>query len=206
MKLAKFKFHYLYAILIALILFILAAIIIANLKYSLTDKQRNNICYIFKKYPNWYKYSKASEKRWGTPVWTQLAIINQESKFKADARSQPKKIFGIPVPFTHKSSAYGYSQALNSSWQNYSDFIDNKSTKRSNFKDSTDFIAWYIYRARKYLHLNNSQIKDLYLAYHEGINGYRKKNYRKNKITIRAAYKVSKIANKYQSQFKTCRI
>ena len=204
MKIRKIKFYYFYVSLITLIIFILSSILILKIHSPITKTQRNNICYIFKKRPNWYKFSKKSEKRWGTPIWIQLAIINQESKFKSNARSQNKKIFGIPIPFTHKSSSFGYSQALNSSWRNYSNFIDNKSAQRNNFQDSADFVAWYIYRARKYLNLNNSQITDLYLAYHEGINGYRNKNYLKSKTTIISASKVSKIAIKYKNQLKDC--
>ena len=56
-----------------------------------------------------------------------------------------------------------------------------------------------------YLKLDNNQIQDLYLAYHEGINGYRKQNFRKNKITILASKKVAKIAIRYKKQLEKCK-
>ena len=200
----KNKTHTYIIILLALFL-TLGIIINLNLNNYLNSKQKQNICLIFNKNPKWHEYSKQSQNRWNTPIWIQLAFIYQESKFNANAKAPYKRILGVPIPFKYKSTAYGYSQALNQTWANYQIFINNKSAKRTNFKDSTDFIAWYLYRARKYLKLNNTQIQDLYLAYHEGINGYRKQNFRKNKITILASKKVAKIAMKYKNQLEKCR-
>ena len=39
----------------------------------------NNICSIFKQYPNWYWATKDVETRWRVPVTVQMAIMHQES-------------------------------------------------------------------------------------------------------------------------------
>ena len=65
-------------------------------------------CAIFKEQPGWYKATKKAERKWGTPVHVQLAIIQAESSFRHDAR-----------PPGRVSSAYGYSQAIDGTWDWY---------------------------------------------------------------------------------------
>ncbi len=166
--------------------------------------QQNNICALFHAHPNWYKAAKLSQKRWGTPIWAQMAVIHQESRFSAEAKAKNKTLIGVPIPFTHKSTAYGYSQALNETWKNYRVYTKNSGAMRNNFKYATDFVAWYLYRARKYLHLSNNQMADLYYAYHEGINGYRKKNHLKRDGLDLAARQVAKQAGIYEKQLNSC--
>lgn len=166
--------------------------------------QQNNICALFHSYPSWYKYAKQSKKRWGTPVWAQMAVIHQESRFSAQAKATNKIFIGIPIPFTHKSTAYGYAQALDGSWQNYKVYTKQPNAARDEFKYATDFVAWYLYRARKYLHLANNQMADLYYAYHEGINGYKKENHLKRDGLDLAARKVAKQASIYKNQLENC--
>jgi len=45
-----------------------------------------NICEIFRENPKWYRSARKSYKRWGVPIPVLMAIIHQESKFRADAR------------------------------------------------------------------------------------------------------------------------
>ena len=41
----------------------------------------SNSCLIFSERYLWYKHTKNSEKKWGTPIYLQLAIIKMESDF-----------------------------------------------------------------------------------------------------------------------------
>ena len=41
----------------------------------------SNSCSIFKEKYLWYKHATKSEKKWGTPIYLQLAIIKMESSF-----------------------------------------------------------------------------------------------------------------------------
>ena len=45
-----------------------------------------DVCKIFKERYSWYKAAKKTEKRWKIPVYVSMAIIKQESSFRADAR------------------------------------------------------------------------------------------------------------------------
>ena len=58
-------------------------------------------------------------KNAGEPLWAQMAVIYQESRFSAKAKATNKIFIGVPIPFTHQSTAYGYAQAPNESWSNY---------------------------------------------------------------------------------------
>ena len=53
-----------------------------------------NSCIIFDEKRNWYKATKKSYDKWGTPIALQLAIINQESSFSQFAKPERKKFFG----------------------------------------------------------------------------------------------------------------
>ena len=55
--------------------------------------------------------SKKTEKKWGTPIYVQLAIIKMESDFDWLAKPQRQKLFKI-IPFKRPSSSFGYSQAV----------------------------------------------------------------------------------------------
>ena len=48
-----------------------------------------NSCTIFEERYFWYKHSKKSEQKWGTPIYIQLAIIKMESGF--DWLAKPKR-------------------------------------------------------------------------------------------------------------------
>jgi hypothetical protein len=48
---------------------------------SSVPKNTSNSCSIFDERYLWYKHAKKTEKKWGTPVYLQLAIIKMESSF-----------------------------------------------------------------------------------------------------------------------------
>ena len=48
---------------------------------SSVPKNTSNSCSIFNERYMWYKYAKKTEKKWGTPIYLQLAIIKMESSF-----------------------------------------------------------------------------------------------------------------------------
>ena len=45
----------------------------------------NNLCSIFRQYPDWYRATQDVSVRWRVPVTVQMAIMHQESKFDANA-------------------------------------------------------------------------------------------------------------------------
>ena len=131
-------------------------------------------CIIFKENKNWYKATKNSYNKWKVPISLQLAIIKQESSFKQFAKPKRKKIFGI-IPGKRPSSAFGYAQVTNPTWDWYKSKTNNKNASRANFKDITDFIGWYVEQSNKILGLSKKDAFNQYLAYHEGHNGWKNK-------------------------------
>ena len=162
----------------------------------------DNICDIFDEYPRWYWTAKKVQRQWGVPVNVQMAIIHQESKFNGKAKPNRTKLLWV-IPWKRPSSAYGYSQALEATWHDYQ-IKANKVGSRDEFASACDFIGWYAYQAYQRAHINRHNAYDLYLAYHEGIGGYEKKTYLKKQWLINVSHKVSRRAQKYQVQLKTC--
>ena len=166
-------------------------------------KSPDNLCHIFEEKPKWYKAAKKSQKRWGTPIHVQMAIINQESSFRAKAKPPRKKLFGL-IPTVRPSSAYGYAQVKDATWDWYREKSGNGIASRSNFGDAIDFVGWYGDRSQKSQGISKWDAKNQYLAYHEGHGGFRKKSYRKKPWLIQVANKVERRAQTYGGQLKGC--
>ena len=159
-------------------------------------------CSIFSEKYFWYKHAKKTEKKWGTPVYLQLAIIKMESDFDWLAKPQRQKIFKV-IPYTRPSSSFGYSQAVKGTWKQYKDETGNKFASRARFKDSVDFIGWYTDKTEKLLKISKKDAFKQYIAYHEGWGAY--KNYKKKEKIILYAKKVQRQSNKYKKQLDACK-
>ena len=170
-----------------------------------TDRSFNqsNICDIFKTNPKWKLYTENTKEKWGVPVSLQLSFIKQESSFQRTARPPRKKVLGF-IPGLRASSAYGYSQALDGTWEEYKISTGNLNADRKNFEDASDFIGWYIDGSYRLLKLNKSDVYNHYLAYHEGRGGYQKKSFNKKKWLLEVAKKVERQAKEYSGQIKKC--
>ena len=75
---------------------------------------------------------------------------------------------------------------------------------RISFKDSVDFVGWYINNAHKELGISKKDTYSIYLAYHEGINGFRNKTYKKKQKLLKIASRVNKQAQTYNNQLSKC--
>lgn len=164
----------------------------------------DNICHIFKQYPEWYKHARDVQRCWLVPIAIQMAIIHQESKFNATAKPPRQKLLWI-IPWTRPSSAYGYSQALRGTWANYKKGPGSVWASRDNFADAVDFIGWYTNIAHQKARISRSDAYSLYLAYHEGVGGYQHKTYLKKNWLILVARKVKARAQIYQAQLDRCK-
>ena len=133
---------------------------------SSIPKNTANSCSIFNERYLWYKYTKKTEKKWGTPIYLQLAIIKMESDFDWLAKPQRQKLFKI-IPFKRPSSSFGYSQAVNGTWEQYKKETGNKLATRARFKDSVDFIGWYTDKTESLLKISKKDAFKQYLAYQD---------------------------------------
>ena len=158
-------------------------------------------CSIFSERYLWYKFAKKTEKKWGTPIYIQLAIIRMESDFDWLARPERQKIFKV-IPYKRPSSSLGYSQAVKGTWKQYKEETGNKLASRILFKDSVDFIGWYTTKSSQILKISKKDAFKQYLAYHEGWGNY--KYYKENKKVIALARKVEKQSKIYRKQLVKC--
>ena len=168
---------------------------------SSIPKNTSDSCSIFNERYFWYKYTKKTEQKWGTPIYLQLAIIKMESDFDWLAKPERQKIFKV-IPYKRPSSSFGYSQAVKGTWDQYKKETNNKLATRARFRDSVDFIGWYTDKTEKLLKISKMDVYRQYLAYHEGWGNY--KNYKNNQKVIILAKKVMAQANKYRKQLKKC--
>ena len=118
------------------------------------------------------------------------------------AKPEREKLFGF-VPWSRPSSAVGYSQALKETWADYKDETGNTRANRKNFNDSADFIGWYASKGY-YQGFDQTDARSLYLAYHEGYGGFKKKSYRQKQWLINVADRVQARSTKYQKQYWGC--
>ena len=169
---------------------------------SSVPKNTSNSCLIFNERYLWYKHAKKTEKKWGTPVYLQLAIIKMESSFNMFAKPPRQKLFKV-VPYKRPSSSFGYSQAVKGTWKQYKDETGNKYATRARFKDSVDFIGWYTSKTEKILKVSKNDAFKQYIAYHEGWGNF--KNYKDNAKVINLAKRVEKQSNTYKQQLAKCK-
>ena len=162
----------------------------------------DNICKIFKEKKSWYKAAIQAEKRWKIPPYVLMSFVYQESSFQSDAKPEIEKILGF-IPWVRPSTAVGYSQALNKTWEDYKDETGNTRANRKDFADSADFIGWYASKGY-YQGFERTDARSLYLAYHEGYTGFKKKTYRKKQWLIKVSDRVQTRSVKYQQQYWGC--
>ena len=163
----------------------------------------SNSCEIFEDKSGWYRDASSAYEKWGTPIHVQLAIIYQESRFVDDAKPPRDHILWV-IPWGRISSAYGYAQAKDSTWDWYIEKTGNRGADRDDFEDAVDFIAWYVSTSNRMLGISKWDAYSQYLAYHEGQGGYRKKTYKDKPWLMKVAKKVSARAASYQTQLARC--
>ncbi|RMF20453.1 MAG: hypothetical protein D6760_11530 [Deltaproteobacteria bacterium] len=164
----------------------------------------DDACSIFGERHGWFDDARRAEKRWGVPIEVQLAIIHQESRFRARAQQPRRRLLGL-IPWRRRSSAYGYTQAVETTWDEYRRATGHRGADRDDFGDACDFIGWYAARSSRRLGIAKNDAYRLYLAYHEGDGGYRRGTYRSKPWLLRVASKVERRAARYRRQLAGCR-
>ena len=163
-----------------------------------------NACAIIRERPAYFRAMAQAERRWGIPVAVQMASIHQESKFIGDARTPHQYALGI-IPVGRQSSAYGYSQALDGTWEEYQAETGNRRARRDNIRDATDFMGWYMDGTSKRLGVSKWDARSQYLAYHEGRTGFARGSYRSKTWLVGVANNVQRRAEMYHGQLQSCR-
>ena len=163
-----------------------------------------DICDVFDEKHGWFRHAKKAEGTWNISIPIMMAFAHKESSFKHDARPPRTKFLGI-VPWRRPSSAYGFAQATDETWEDYKRASGRKRASRSRFADAIDFVGWYLDRAHRALGIPRDDARTLYLSYHEGLTGYRQGNWKRNRWLQGAADRVANRAQRYTGQLATCR-
>jgi hypothetical protein len=166
-------------------------------------KNLDDACSIIHQRPQYLRAMQATERKWGVPVYVQMAIIHQESKFIGNARTPHRYALGV-IPMGRQSSAYGYSQALDGTWDEYKAATRRPWAKRDDIKDATDFMGWYIDQSTRELGISKRDAESQYLAYHEGRRGFSNKSYNAKPWLVDVAQNVGARSTMYQGQLKSC--
>lgn len=167
-------------------------------------RQLDNACAIASERPAYMRAMRATERKWGVPVHVQMATMYQESKFIGDARTPHQYALGV-IPIGRQSSAFGYSQALDGTWEEYQQATGNRRARRDNIRDATDFMGWYMHGSQQRLGLSKHDAGRQYLAYHEGRGGYARGSYNQKPWLIRVAGQVGQRSEMYRQQLASCR-
>lgn len=163
----------------------------------------DDACEIVSQRPAYLRAFRATERRWGVPVPVLMAIIYQESKFVANARPPHRYALGV-IPIGRQSSALGYSQALDATWREYQEQEGGRGARRTNIRDATDFMGWYMNASLEELGIPLGDTRNQYLAYHDGRTGYRRGTWRGKPWLIRIAGELEQRAVMYESQLRAC--
>ena len=163
-----------------------------------------NACALVRERPAYLQAMRATERRWGVPIHVQMAAIHQESKFVGNARTPHQYALGI-IPMGRQSSAFGYSQALDGTWEEYLKETGRGRARRDNIRDATDFMGWYMHNSTRRLGIPPGDAQSHYLAYHEGRTGFARASYRQKPWLMTVAANVGARSEVYRQQLASCR-
>lgn len=163
----------------------------------------DDACSIVRQRPSYLSAMKDTQRRWGVPVAVQMATIHQESKFIGNARTPFRYALGV-IPMGRQSSAYGYSQALDDTWDEYRKEARNFGAKRDQIDDAADFMGWYMHNSFTRLGIPLGDARNQYLAYHEGRTGFVNGSYNEKAWLVEVADKVQTRAALYDAQLRSC--
>ena len=164
---------------------------------------KSDLCQIFLDKPAWYSAAKKSAQRWNASVSMPMAIMYQESSFKRKARPPMQYFLGF-IPTGRASNAYGYSQALSGTWQEYQREMGKRFSDRDNFANAYDFIQWYIDKSYQRNGVSKLDGYAQYLNYHEGQGGFARGTYKNKQWLVQVAKRVDQRAKRYAQQLRQC--
>ena len=168
-----------------------------------SPRDLENACAIVDERPKYLRAMRATERNWGVPVPVQMAIIHQESKFDGDAETPFRWELGV-IPVGRVSTAYGYSQALDGTWDAYREATGNRRARRDDIRDATDFMGWYMNETRRRNGIPLDDARRQYLAYHDGWTGYARGTYRSKGWLLGVSDRVAARAERYEAQLRAC--
>lgn len=163
----------------------------------------DDACAILDERRNFLPAFKRTQDRYGVPIAVIMAMIWQESKFKATARTPYQYTLGV-IPTGRQSSAYGYSQALDGTWKEYQQLTGRWGARRDNINDAAEFMGWYMQQSNQEIGLEMNDTRNQYLAYHDGRTGYKRGTWKSKRWLINVANDLQDRAVMYHLQLARC--
>ena len=164
----------------------------------------DDACAILNERPEYHRAFRATQRKWGVPIPTIMAMIYQESKFIGNNRTPHQFALGV-IPIGRQSSAFGYSQALDGTWSEYQRDEGGRGARRDDIHDAADFMGWYMAQTVAETGVPIYDTRNQYLAYHEGRSGYLRGSYNSKSWLVRIANEVGARAVRYDAQLRACR-
>ncbi len=186
---------------VKLLLVILASLLMTACSTPVPSSPKN-LCKIFQENGDWYDDVQEVYAKRGVPINVVMAFIYHESGYVDDAK--PPMRWFLFIPYGRGSSAYGYPQAQDPVWEEYLAEHGGFFTSRDDFKDSVDFVSWYMLKTRRINKIPLTNVYLQYINYHDGWGGYKKGLYKRNKKLRTIARNVEKTARNYATQLRRC--
>jgi hypothetical protein len=174
---------------------VLAAALLPALLPGAAAAQVRDVCDLMAAREGWRAVLAEVDQRWGVSPGTVIAVLDQESRLRADARGQG-------AGGANPDRNFGYAQANRRTW---AWFLRQSgwegSTSRTDFEASAHFVGWHFSHVGARNGVAPGNIQANYLIYKQGEGGYR----RGASASARAlAARVARAAARHDAQLAGC--
>jgi hypothetical protein len=152
------------------------------------------VCELLAKNPGWEEALRAASVKWKVSPGAILAVIDHESRFRADAKGQGA---------TGETSVrnFGYAQANLRTWNWYLRETERASGSRSDFGLAVDFVGWHFATMERRIKTPREKVASHYLAYKLGEGGYQRGGSAQSR---QLAYRIEARAKAYDLVLQSC--
>ena len=131
-------------------------------------------------------------------------VVERDAVLPKEDAQPPMQYFLWIIPTGRASTAYGYAQAKDETWEDYQNATGNSWADRDDFADAIDFMGWYTSKSQQLNGVSKWDAYNQYLNYHEGWGGYRQGTYRQKAWLMPVAGKVDQRSKRYAMQLHSC--
>lgn len=153
---------------------------------TLAHAQTRNICSVIKNNPNWLDHAKAASNKWNVSIGSILAFIDQESRFKANAKN---------------GGNFGFAQATAGTWNNFLRDARYGQKTRTDFEASVHFVGWHFSQMNRQFGIGMNNVAEQYLVYQLGTGGYKRGA---SASSRKIAANIAARSKAYDNQIKSC--
>jgi hypothetical protein len=181
----------------------LLAALSGSCAHPTAPRQVEDLCALLAERSDWVGATWRAGERWQVPPGVLLAVIHQESRFRAAARPW-WRLLGLPI--VPASSAYGYGQATDGTWREYLRAAGRRGARRDDFADAVDFVGWYADVIHRSTRVPKHDAYHLYLAYHEGPGGFARGSHTAKPWLLEVARRVAARAALWDQDAARCSV